>query len=100
MNLFFNPSERELRNLIRHADKTKPVHHVVVDFDGEVLLDPQLERPNLDLNKFKGHVQISEHIKKILNRNPKTLRELLNTLLNVWHENSKSFFEFDFPSLT
>ena len=53
MNLFLNPSEREFRQLIIEAEKNNKFHDVVVDFDGEVLIDPQLEQPNLDLSKFK-----------------------------------------------
>ena len=59
-----------------------------MDFDGEVFIDPQLEQPNLDLNKFKTHIQITQHIKKALD--PKRLRDLFDNILNNWNELCKT----------
>lgn len=84
MNLFLNPSEREFRQLIIEAEKNNKFHDVVVDFDGEVLIDPQLEQPNLDLSKFKIHIQRSQQIKEALD--PKWLKYLFNDILIIWNE--------------
>ena len=97
MNLFTNPSARQLRQLLIKAEKKHSVHEVVVDFDGEVLVDPQLRQPNLDLNKFKVHLQFSEHAGKALSLGTKRLKELLNSLLDDWKAeyNSITFQVFD-----
>ena len=84
MNLFLNPSEREFRQLIIEAEKNNKFHDVVVDFDGEVLIDPQLEQPNLDLSKFKIHIRRSQQVKEALD--PKWLKELFNNILLSWNE--------------
>ncbi len=85
MNLFLNPSESELQSLIENAPQGKIFHDVVVDFDGEVLIDPQLEQPELDLNKFKFHLQLTEFSKRALEHGSKSLKNLLSNLLNAWN---------------
>lgn len=57
MNLFFNPSISDLQKLLSKAVKNKPIHDLVIDYDGEVLIDPQVEQP---LNKFKFRIQMSK----------------------------------------
>lgn len=84
MNLFLNPSEREFRQLIIEAEKNNKLHDVVVDFDGEVLIDPQLEQPDLDLSKFKIHIRRSQLIKEALDY--RWLKELFNNILQSWNE--------------
>jgi hypothetical protein len=77
MNLFLNPSLREFRKLFGKGGVQTEVHHVVLDYDGEVLVDPQLEQPDLDLKKFKVHVQL---------RSLKPLHDLFQYLMNAWNE--------------
>ena len=84
MNLFLNPSVDELHSLIKNAPETKIVHDVVVDYDGEVLIDPQLAQPGLDLNKFKFRVQLTEFSKRALEMGSAPLRYLYNNLLRAW----------------
>ena len=91
MNLFLDPSETELQKLISKARYNKPVH-VVVDFDGEVLVDPQLSQPELDLNKFKFHVQLSQFSKRAITSGSNHLKYLLNHLLTAWNNSDDSNF--------
>lgn len=93
MNLFLNPSELEFRQLIIEAEKNNMLHDVVVDFDGEVLIDPQLEQPNFDLNKFKIHIRLNKQIKMALNSN--WLKDLFNNILTSWNE---MYYGTQFPS--
>jgi hypothetical protein len=86
MNLFFNPQERELHKLISQVKNDKKVHDVVVDYDGEVLLDPELEQPNLDLNKFKVHVRLSNSLIEALQMPSNHLRSLFNNLQQAWND--------------
>ena len=77
MNLFLNPSLREFRKLFGKGGTRHEIHHVVLDYDGEVLVDPQLEQPDLDLKKFKVHVQL---------RSLKPLHDLFQYLVNAWND--------------
>lgn len=80
MNLFFNPSISEFRKLLNKTDHRLPVHDLVIDYDGEVLLDPQLQQPGLDLDKFKVHVQM---------HGDGQFRKLFNFILRAWHDRSR-----------
>ena len=78
MNLFMNPSLSEFQKLLSKKVNGKAVHDLVLDYDGEVLIDPQVEHPHLDLDKFKVHVRL---------KTLKPLRDLYNLLLNAWNDN-------------
>jgi len=84
MNLFFNPQKRDLHKLISQANPEKKVHDLVVDYDGEVLIDPQLEQPELQPKKFKLHVQFNELTKKAILTGSNNLKTLFNNLKNAW----------------
>jgi len=51
MNLFYDPSITELRQLVDSAEKSINVHNVVVDFDGEVIIDPEMKYKGIDLKQ-------------------------------------------------
>jgi hypothetical protein len=86
MNLFFNPQKRELHKLISQANNGKQIHDVVVDYDGEVLIDPDLEQPTLDLNKFKVRVRLSDRLSRALNEQSNHLHSLFNNLQQAWND--------------
>jgi len=95
MNLFLNPSVDELHSLIQNAPEAKNIHDVVLDYDGEVLIDPQLELPDIDLSKFKFRVQLTEFSKRALAMGSAPLRFLFNNLLMAWNsenEMQQAFF--------
>jgi len=85
MNLFLNPSVNELHSLLQNAPDSKEVHDVVIDYDGEVLLDPQIVQPDLDLNKFKFWIQLAEFSKQTLQMGSKSVNYLFNNLLMAWN---------------
>ncbi len=87
MNLFLNPSVNELHTLVKNAPVNKDIHDVVIDYDGEVLIDPQIGQPDLDLNKFKFRVQLTEFSKRALSKGSNGLKYLHNNLLNAWNGN-------------
>jgi hypothetical protein len=97
MNLFYNPKERELQKLIKETHNNKKFHDVVVDYDGEVLIDPELEQPNLDLNKFKIHLRLSDRFIRALNMQSKQLKNLYSNLQKAWNDkyNLVSYRMFD-----
>lgn len=80
MNLFFNPSINEFRKLLNKTDHRLLVHDLVIDYDGEVLLDPQLNQPGLDLDKFKVHVQM---------RSDGHFKKLFDFILRAWNHRSR-----------
>ena len=84
MNLFINPSLSDLYQLICKAKNTTPIHDLVVDYDGEVLIDPQLEQPELQPKKFKFHLQFNELTKKAILTGSNNLKALYNNLKNAW----------------
>ena len=86
MNLFLNPQKRELHKLISQTDNGKKIHDVVVDYDGEVLIDPDLEQPNLDLNKFKVRVRLSDRLTNALDVQSNQLQMLFNNLQKAWND--------------
>jgi hypothetical protein len=90
MNLFFNPSISELRKLIRETDNEKEVHHIVVDYDGEVLIDPDLNQPELNLDRFKFRINLYERPKNFIRNKSRKLRDLMNNLLEGWEGNTNA----------
>lgn len=91
MNLYLNPSLSELRKLISENDNEKEVHHLVVDFDGEVLLDPELKQPELNLDRFKIKINIYERPRDYIRNKSEKLKVLLNNLLENWEKSSSGF---------
>jgi hypothetical protein len=85
MNLFLNPTVEDLQSLIKSAPETKAVHDVVLDYDGEVLIDPQISHPELDLNKFKFRIQLPAISKRAVMLGSAPLRYLYNNLLRAWN---------------
>ncbi|MEO5569346.1 MAG: hypothetical protein ABIT08_16515 [Bacteroidia bacterium] len=96
MNLFINPSLQELKKLVSQCDISTPTHNIVVDYDGEVLIDPDLQQPEIDLNRFKYRIQLREISKDYINRSSHWMRNLLNNLVNCWENNQRcSNIEFN-----
>lgn len=90
MNLFFNPSLSELRKLIRETNNEKEVHHIVVDYDGEVLIDPELKHPGLNLDRFKFKINLYERPKNYIRSKSEKLISLFNNLMEGWEGNTTS----------
>ncbi|MEP7171588.1 MAG: hypothetical protein ABI855_19610 [Bacteroidota bacterium] len=89
MNLFTNPSIQELNQLLSQCDTSASNHNLVVDFDGEVLIDPELQLPEIDLDKFKFRVRLQASSKDFLNRGSTWMRNLLNNLVYCWENNTR-----------
>ncbi len=87
MNLFYQPSVTELRQLINSANKSFTRHNIVIDFDGEVIIDPETKYKGIDLNRFKFRTTITESVKS----NARSLKALFDTLLEAYHKNNNGF---------
>jgi len=90
MNLFHKASVTELEKLINTTDEKTPVHTIVVDYDGEVVIDPELKLPDADLNKFKYRVQISTFNKAYFKRGSKWMHNLFKQLLKGWQTDKRN----------
>jgi hypothetical protein len=91
MNLFYNPSVNELQKLITKNLKSASEHNIVIDYDGEVLIDPDLVQPDLDLNKFKFRIKLNAIRKHYIKRGSSWLSILLNNLVKGWKEGLNSY---------
>ena len=85
MNLFYDPSISALRQLVNTLDPSKKVHNVVVDFDGEVIVDPEVKYSGIELSRFKFHTKISASIKQ----NARGMKALFETLLEAYNRNNQ-----------
>ena len=83
MNLFYDPSISALRQLVDSSSKSLKTHNIVVDFDGEVIIDPELKLQGIDLNRFKFRTTVSQSIKN----NARSLKALFETLLQAYQSN-------------
>ena len=89
MNLFINPSIQELNQLLSQCDASTPNHNLVVDYDGEVLIDPDLSQPEIDLDRFKLRIRLQATGKDLINRGSNWMRNLLNNLVYCWENNTR-----------
>lgn len=80
MNLHYEPTIAELRRVLESAQKSLTSHNIVVDFDGEVIVDPELKYPGIDLDKFKFRTRINNLAKA----NERMLKALYSDLTNVF----------------
>lgn len=53
MNLYYDSSTMALRQLISGAEAGRRVHSIAVDYDGEVIIDPEVHFPDVDISKYK-----------------------------------------------
>lgn len=80
MNLFNNPSLHSLEKLIMNAQPDKNAHNVVLDFDGEVIIDPEVHYPNVAINRFKYYTKINH----IDGTKPSNIKALYANLLKAF----------------
>ncbi len=60
MNLIYDTTIDALTELVNTADKSLSVHHVAIDYDGEVIIDPEKHFPHVALPKYKFCTQIKD----------------------------------------
>jgi hypothetical protein len=64
MNLNNPYDKASLQALTLTADKNLDVHNLVVDFDGEVVLDPEIYFPGVPVTKYKFCTEVhDEHLR-------------------------------------
>lgn len=80
MNLFFDSSASALRDLVASADATLFVHNIAVDYDGEVIIDPELRYPHVALDRYKFCIPV----RKASLHNLRKLQTLYQALLSTF----------------
>ena len=60
MNLNYPYDKASLQALTQTADKKLDVHTLAVDFDGEVLLDPEIHFPAVAVIRYKFCTQVHD----------------------------------------
>ena len=79
MNLNYDPTQEALIELLASAKEELPSHYIAVDFDGEVVIDPELHYPDVAISRY----QFATQIRSASLRSARKLEELHNTLMNV-----------------
>jgi hypothetical protein len=79
MNLIYDQTPDALQELAVVADRSLPVHNIAVDFDGEVIIDPELHYPNVDLRRYKFCTQIRDASL----RNARKIQDLHQVLMST-----------------
>ena len=52
MNLNYGYDKDAMMELISTADRTLDQHNIAIDFDGEIILDPEKNYPDVSLDKY------------------------------------------------
>ena len=60
MNLNYPYDKASLQALMLTADKKIDIHSLVVDFDGEVVLDPEIRFPEVEISKYKFCTEVRD----------------------------------------
>ncbi|MBS1596193.1 MAG: hypothetical protein JST90_17915 [Bacteroidetes bacterium] len=81
MNLNYDQQPEALIELLAKADQSISDHHIAVDYDGEVLLDPQVQYPHVPLHRYRFHTRVWQAGM----RSTQKLRELHHTLITLLH---------------
>ena len=82
MNLNYDQSPEALVALLATANKELPSHYIAVDYDGEVLIDPELHYPDVDVKRYKFCTQL----RKASISNARRLQALHHALMNTLKE--------------
>jgi len=83
MNLFLNPSLSEFQKLFKQTDTNPPVHTLVIDADGEVLIDPELQQPGIDVNRFPYKFRLRTP-QSYLAQSGRWLKQAYDKLIEDW----------------
>lgn len=62
MNLNYGYDKDALKSLIASADTTLEEHNVVIDFDGEVIIDPEKHFPNVPVAAYKFAAVVADKV--------------------------------------
>ena len=52
MNLNYGYDKHSMTSFVSTADTTRYIHNIAIDFDGEVILDPESHYPNVPIANY------------------------------------------------
>ena len=89
MNLFYSPTLSELYNLLEGKDQTSAGYNIIVDNDGEVIIDQHSSVPESKLSQYKFYFNsiapvFNPGMTKI--KSLKFLNQLYKNLLFCWEK--------------
>jgi hypothetical protein len=79
MNVNYDQSYEALIQLLRSAHIALPSHYVALDYDGEVVIDPDMHYPDVALSSYKYCTQI----RNVNLYNDRKIQSLFTILITV-----------------
>lgn len=99
MNLFYSPSLSQLSTIIAKSNDYTNYHHVLVEHDGEVLIELSSERKNRVLPKYRFYFKDFLYGRSCLGsdaaKNLQFLNQLYKNLLYCWENNLSGSVNFN-----
>ncbi|MCW3127237.1 MAG: hypothetical protein JWO03_2895 [Bacteroidetes bacterium] len=92
MNLNYDQSPETLQALLATADENLPTHSIAVDYDGEVIVDPEIRYPDVDIKRYKFRT----HIWNASIRSAKKLQALHAALMSVINAQPRTLGNSDY----
>ena len=82
MNLNYDLTQEALQELIATADRTITSHNIALDFDGEIIIDPEKHYPNVDIRRYK----FCTHVKDASLRSKEMVEALYRSLVAMFQD--------------
>jgi hypothetical protein len=101
MNLFHNPSISDLSLQIERCPRPETSHHLLVDHDGEVLIEPVGMYSPRFLSRFRFYfagMQGNARLGYLASRNLKYVNRLFKDLLFCWDTGRHGKVDYQIPS--
>jgi hypothetical protein len=80
MNLNYDPTEAALLSLISTTDSSMDIHNLAIDYDGEVIIDPEIHYPGVAVDRYR----FCAHVRDASLRNIDMVKALCYSLLKVF----------------
>lgn len=99
MNLFYHPTLSELSKIIDNHCNWKSLSTLIVDHDGEVIIEPYIHANRADLARFrfyfKGYMWNKSYRSDEPIENLKFLNQLFKNLLYCWENNMRGCIDYN-----
>lgn len=95
MNLFYNPSLTDLSALLEQCPKTNDIN-LIVEYDGEVLIEKNSEKKQSRLNKYKFYIRgLGKSFAGNAAHNMRYINNLFKDLVYCWEKNIEGGIDYD-----
>ena len=89
MNLFYNPTLSDLASLVKQSCNGNESFNLLVDYDGEVIIDLSTEKPDSLLAKYKFYIKELKnwnHMNIERRAKQKSLIQMFRALIYCWNK--------------